>query len=302
MRLSRLLLYQIYMHAPASRGQLHSSTQVRIHQKVWFFWLRLSFSSSFALLTLLTFAFPEGAGEQGKLAAPSREDIIWYLIKLGDAGNLARLFQHVPTRFNRFLTSACSPMWPLYTHYLVLRLSRWWFDSETYLLSRLPGRYSLRHYVIKNELYCLLHLFKAIMLHHPPWQVTHLCLWARAQALPPSLAQEAAAHPEQRPSLNRNTWANGRTIALEKTSHLKNMQLKFEQNRKLIVKLKLVVFVVHCFCMCFTFYCNISALYSGRLQILQGTFLDFYFNMFVALSSHVSCMCLRFLKVFFKLC
>lgn len=121
MRLSRLLLYQIYMHAPASRGQLHSSTQVRIHQKVWFFWLRLSFSSfSFTLLTLLTFAFPEGAGEQGKLAAPSREDIIWYLIKLGDAGNLARLFQHVPTRFNRFLTSACSPMWPLYTHWLII--------------------------------------------------------------------------------------------------------------------------------------------------------------------------------------
>ncbi len=81
MRLSRLLLYQIYMHAPASRGQLHSSTQVRIHQKVWFFRLRLSFSSfSFALLTLLTFAFPESAGEQGKLAlpAPSCEDTSYF--------------------------------------------------------------------------------------------------------------------------------------------------------------------------------------------------------------------------------
>lgn len=149
MRLSRLLLYQIHMHAPASRGQLHSSTQVRIHQKVWFFRLRLSFPSfSFALLTLLTFAFPESAGEQGKLAAPSREDIIWYLIKLGDAGNLEHLFQHVATRFNRFLTSAYSPMWPLYTHYLVLRLSQCWFDSEKYLLSRLPGRYSL--YIMKK--------------------------------------------------------------------------------------------------------------------------------------------------------
>lgn len=50
------------------------------------------------------------------------------------------------------------------------------------------------------------------MLHHPPWQVTHLCLWARAQALPPSLAQEAAAHPDQTETITESEhlskWKN----------------------------------------------------------------------------------------------